>query len=74
MKREIKLSGIKQQHHNNSELDAYKEEFDRKGFVIVKNVFDPEQIAVQGNQILSGVEDISYATSRSFGIKIGYKF
>lgn len=36
--------------------------------------FDPEQIAVQGNRILSGVEDISYATARSFGFKIGYNF
>ncbi|MDC1263060.1 phytanoyl-CoA dioxygenase family protein [Planktomarina temperata] len=45
MKHEIKLSGIKQQQHNNTELDAHKEEFSRKGFVVVKNVFDPDQIA-----------------------------
>lgn len=36
--------------------------------------FDPEQLAVQGNQFLSGVEDMSYATSRSFGIKVGFNF
>lgn len=36
--------------------------------------FDPEQIAVQGQQFLSGVEDMSYATSRSIGIKIGFNF
>jgi hypothetical protein len=36
--------------------------------------FDPEQIAIQGNSILSGVEDLSYATVRSFGLNIGYKF
>ncbi len=36
--------------------------------------FDPEQIAVQGQQFLSGVEDMSYATSRSYGIKVGFNF
>lgn len=36
--------------------------------------FDPEQLAVQGNQILSGVEDMSYATSRSIGVKLGFNF
>ena len=33
--------------------------------------FDPEQLAVQGTGFLSGVEDMSYATSRSIGIKVG---
>lgn len=36
--------------------------------------FDPEQLAVQGNQFVSGVEDMSYATTRSYGIKIGLDF
>ena len=36
--------------------------------------FDPEQLAVQGNNFVSGVEDMSYATSRSFGIKLGLDF
>ena len=36
--------------------------------------FDPEQLAVQGSQFVSGVEDMSYATTRSFGIKAGYNF
>ncbi len=36
--------------------------------------FDPEQLAVQGNNFISGVEDMSYATSRSFGIKLGLDF
>ena len=36
--------------------------------------FDPEQLAVQGNQFISGVEDMSYATTRSFGLKIGLRF
>ena len=36
--------------------------------------FDPEQLAVQGNQFVSGVEDMSYATTRSFGVKIGFDF
>ena len=36
--------------------------------------FDPEQLAVQGNGFVSGVEDLSYATSRSFGFKAGFNF
>jgi len=36
--------------------------------------FDPEQIAVQGQQFVSGVEDMSYATSRSIGLKLGVNF
>ncbi|MFC5048484.1 SusC/RagA family TonB-linked outer membrane protein [Aquimarina hainanensis] len=36
--------------------------------------FDPEQLAVQGQGLVSGVEDMSYATSRSFGIKLGINF
>ena len=32
--------------------------------------FDPEQLAVQGNNFISGVEDMSYASSRSIGIKL----
>ena len=36
--------------------------------------FDPEQLAVQGNNFVSGVEDMSYATTRSLGVKIGFDF
>lgn len=36
--------------------------------------FDPEQLAVQGNRFVSGVEDMSYATTRSYGIRIGFDF
>ncbi|MGJ3235582.1 SusC/RagA family TonB-linked outer membrane protein [Marivirga sp.] len=36
--------------------------------------FDPEQLAVQGDQFVSGVEDMSYASSRSYGIKISLNF
>jgi len=44
-------------------------------FVITENPhFDPEQLAVQGNSFVSGVEDMSYATSRSFGFKVGFNF
>lgn len=35
--------------------------------------FDPEQIAIQGNNIVSGVEDMSYPSARSFGITLGIK-
>lgn len=44
-------------------------------FAITENPhFDPEQIAVQGTGFVSGVEDLSYATSRSFGFKVGIDF
>jgi len=36
--------------------------------------FDPEQLAVQGNRFVSGVEDMSYATSRSIGFRLGFNF
>jgi TonB-linked SusC/RagA family outer membrane protein len=44
-------------------------------FVITENPhFDPEQLAVQGNGFVSGVEDMSYATSRSLGFKVAFNF
>ncbi len=44
-------------------------------FVITENPhFDPEQLAVQGNGFVSGVEDMSYATTRSIGFKAGFNF
>ena len=47
----------------------------RNLFAITENPhFDPEQLAVQGQGIISGVEDMSYATSRSFGLKAGFNF
>ena len=36
--------------------------------------FDPEQLAVQGQGFVSGVEDLSYASSRSIGVKAGITF
>ncbi|TYB78123.1 SusC/RagA family TonB-linked outer membrane protein [Bizionia saleffrena] len=50
--------------------------------LIGKNIFaitenphsDPEQLAVQGTGFISGVEDMSYATTRSFGIKANLNF
>ena len=36
--------------------------------------FDPEQLAVQGNNFVSGIEDMSYPTTRSFGVKLGVEF
>ncbi len=32
--------------------------------------FDPEQLAVQGNTFVNGVEDMSYPSARSFGISL----
>ncbi|WP_040280221.1 SusC/RagA family TonB-linked outer membrane protein [Psychroserpens damuponensis] len=44
-------------------------------FVITENPhFDPEQLAVQGNGFVSGIEDMSYATTRSIGFKAGFNF
>jgi TonB-linked SusC/RagA family outer membrane protein len=36
--------------------------------------FDPEQFGIQGQKLMSGVEDMSYATSRSVGFKLGLNF
>jgi TonB-linked SusC/RagA family outer membrane protein len=36
--------------------------------------FDPEQLAVQGQNFVSGVEDMSYPTTRSFGLSLGVDF
>ena len=36
--------------------------------------FDPEQLAVQGQGFINGVEDMSYASTRSIGIKAGIQF
>ncbi len=36
--------------------------------------FDPEQFAVQGQKFVGGVEDMSYASTRSIGIKFGFNF
>ena len=36
--------------------------------------FDPEQFAIQGQNLIGGVEDISYPTARSFGLKLGVEF
>ncbi|MGC1516516.1 MAG: SusC/RagA family TonB-linked outer membrane protein, partial [Maribacter sp.] len=47
----------------------------RNLFAITENPhFDPEQLAVQGNGFISGVEDMSYATTRSIGFKAGFNF
>lgn len=44
-------------------------------FAITENPhFDPEQLAVQGNNLISGVEDMSYATTRSIGFKTSLNF
>ncbi|GAB5552660.1 MAG: SusC/RagA family TonB-linked outer membrane protein [Saprospiraceae bacterium] len=36
--------------------------------------FDPEQLSVQGQQFVQGVEDMSYPTTRSIGINLGFEF
>lgn len=47
----------------------------RNLFAITENPhFDPEQFAVQGQGFVSGVEDMSYATTRSIGFKAGFNF
>ncbi|NNL09940.1 MAG: SusC/RagA family TonB-linked outer membrane protein [Croceitalea sp.] len=47
----------------------------RNLFAITENPhFDPEQLAVQGQGFVSGVEDMSYATTRSLGFKASFNF
>ncbi|MCX8212265.1 MAG: SusC/RagA family TonB-linked outer membrane protein [Lewinella sp.] len=36
--------------------------------------FDPEQFAIQGQNIIGGVEDIAYPSARSFGLNLGVEF
>ncbi|MCU0324279.1 MAG: SusC/RagA family TonB-linked outer membrane protein [Spirosomaceae bacterium] len=36
--------------------------------------FDPEQFGFQGQRIMAGVEDMSYPTTRSIGVKLGITF
>ena len=36
--------------------------------------FDPEQLAIQGNDLIRGVEDMSYPSARSIGFKLGFDF
>ncbi|MEO0734717.1 MAG: TonB-dependent receptor, partial [Bacteroidota bacterium] len=36
--------------------------------------FDPEQFAIQGDNLVGGVEDIAYPTARSFGLNLGLTF
>lgn len=36
--------------------------------------FDPEQFAIQGQGLFSGVEDMTYPSSRSFGINLNVSF
>jgi TonB-linked SusC/RagA family outer membrane protein len=36
--------------------------------------FDPEQFSVQGQKFVSGVEDMSYPSARSIGVKLGIGF
>lgn len=47
----------------------------RNLFALTENPhFDPEQLAVQEQGFIGGVEDMSYATTRSIGIKAGFNF
>jgi TonB-linked SusC/RagA family outer membrane protein len=36
--------------------------------------FDPEQLAVQGQKFVGGVEDMSFPSARSIGFKLGFQF
>ena len=44
MSTNFRLSGIRYQHKNSGQLDVYKEEFDRKGFVVIRNIFDANEV------------------------------
>ena len=56
MEKQIKLSGIKQQHANKNSLDFYKEQFERKGYVILKNIFDRDWISKLQNAYDKAIE------------------
>jgi hypothetical protein len=50
--------------------------FDRQEFICLSEIphFDPYSLPVQGQGFVNGVEDMSYASTRSIGIKAGINF
>ncbi|WCC45485.1 hypothetical protein PJW08_05235 [Tenacibaculum finnmarkense] len=36
--------------------------------------FDPETLAMQGANVVPGIEDVSYPSSKSYGINFLFKF
>jgi len=64
------------------ELNLFNQDASLRLSVIGRNLFaftenphfDPEQLAVQGQGFIGGVEDMSYATTRSIGFKAGVNF
>jgi len=65
-----------------NELNIFNQDTTLRLSVIGRNLFaftenphfDPEQLAVQGQGFIGGVEDMSYATTRSIGFKAGFNF
>ncbi len=57
-------------------IDQLDISFVGRNLLIFSNTphFDPETLAVQGQQFVNGVEDMSYATTRSLGMKVGVRF
>ncbi|MBC7653962.1 MAG: TonB-dependent receptor, partial [Oligoflexus sp.] len=57
-------------------LQSVKLSFVGRNVFAISNIphFDPEQLALQGNKFLNGVEDMSYPTARSFGLSLGVNF
>ena len=67
---------------NNSDNKFFRNFNDFTISLLARNVFafseinhiDPEQLAIQGNNFVRGVEDISYPTARSVGVSLNLKF
>jgi TonB-linked SusC/RagA family outer membrane protein len=59
-----------------SRLENLKLSFIARNVFAISDIphFDPEQIAVQGNTFVNGVEDMSYPTARSIGISLNANF
>lgn len=57
-------------------IEGLKISFIGRNVFAISNIphFDPEQLALQGSKFLNGVEDMSYPTTRSFGLSLGIKF
>lgn len=78
----LKLRSFHLTYHFPKGLNALRWAEDFSVGLIGKNLFaisaikhfDPEQLAIQGTGFISGVEDMSYATTRSIGLSLSIDF
>ena len=65
----FKLSGIKYQRKNKSVWDEYKEELERNGFVIIKNIFSPDLIQkLQSAYDLAIEQNLKFYSSKNIDL------